>query len=685
MSHRAHSLSWAWACGALLVCTLLARLPLHAQSQLERPRIADISSDHGPVQPRQPITFTVHLNVSNQAAFDKAVAALYAPGSPTFHHWMTNAEIAGYAPPATEVETVKEALESHGLSVLSVSSDRLSMRVRGAASDVESAFQTQIHEFEREGKVFHANATPARLAGPAGSLVHGVTGLSSFSMKPFIQYQLDPRTGKPLTANQFRPNLASGTGGFASFATNQCFSSPTQVKLTTAGSALPVGMYFGNQYDTNFDTAGTVCSWTPAQIQAYYGLTIAYRQGLDGTGQTVVIVEGPTDGTQLTSDLAQFSSLTGLPATNTSNFTILYPDGPPTTSAIQTDSWQGEASLDTQWVHAIAPKAKIVVEIMPSSAWSELEYAIDYARQNQLGNVISNSYGLPEILFSQQTVQGFDQVLEKAAATGIAVNFSSGDSGDAGTGSPNGGGEEYPATSTYVTAVGGTSIGIPNGTQNGGEIGWGNNANMLSTAPNAMLDPGHSLGSFGGSGGGESLYFAKPFWQQMLPGTGRQEPDIAELADPYTGVVLVQSGAQFAGGGGTSLSCPIFSAIWAIANQRAGRSLGQAAPMLAMLPHEAIHDIIPLTSFTNVAGVIFDSNGATFYAPGQLLTPLYSTNQFYSAFWDLQGEYVDLSFGTDTSLTVTPGWDNVTGWGVPNGLAFIQAAAMIDRVSSLHR
>jgi len=76
-----------------------------------------------------------------------------------------------------------------------------------------------------------------------------------------------------------------------------------------------------------------------------------------------------------------------------------------------------------------------------------------------------------------------------------------------------------------------------------------------------------------------------------------------------------------------------------------------------------------------VAGIVFDSAGSTFYSSDSLLAPLYTTTQYFSAFWNLSGEYVDLSFGTDTSLTVTPGWDNVTGWGVPNGLSFINAAA----------
>ena len=410
-------------------------------------------------------------------------------------------------------------------------------------------------------------------------------------------------------------------------------------------------------------------------MQGHYGLTAAYKAGLDGTGQTIVIVDGPTDGTQLTADLTQFATLAGLPAITTSNFKVLYPDGKPTALSLEVDNWQDEASLDVEWVHSIAPKAKIVIEIMPTEDWTEFEFAIDNARLNKLGNVISNSYGLPEALFGAFTVQGFEQVLKKAAAAGLAVNFSSGDGGDEGTGSPSGGGQAYPATSAYATAIGGTSIGIPNGTSKGAEVGWGNNGAILSVAVDSVFDPPLELGSLGGSGGGESTFIAKPSWQKSFTGTGRQEPDISALADPYTGVVFVEFGQPLAGIGGTSLASPIFSAIWAIADQKAGKSLGQAAPLLAKLPAGAINDVVPLSSPTNVAGIVFDTSGATFYSSDTLLAPLYTTTQYFSSLWNLTGEYVDLSFGTDTSLTVTKGWDNVTGWGVPNGLTFINDAA----------
>ncbi len=277
---------------------------------------------------------------------------------------------------------------------------------------------------------------------------------------------------------------------------------------------------------------------------------------------------------------------------------------------------------------------------------------------------------------SNLTIKGFEQVLKKAAAAGIAVNFSSGDGGDEGTGVPNGGGALYPSTSAFATAIGGTAIGIPNGTASGAEVGWGNNVTFLSFAQNAVLDPPEALGFNGGAGGGISTFIAKPSWQKSLPGTARSVPDISALADPFTGAVFTEFGQAEAGIGGTSLACPIFSAFWAIADQKAGKSLGQAAPLLTKLPAGSIHDVVPVSSPTNVAGIVFDSGGATFYSSDTLLAPLFTTTKYVSAAWDLGGgEFVDLSFATDTSLTVTPGWDNVTGWGVPNGLTFINAAA----------
>lgn len=657
-----------------IVGTLLAVPTLRAQTEIESPKIIQSSSDLGSARPSEVSTITVHLKMHNEEAFDKALEALYAPGSSSYHQWMTPDDLAKYAPTSDEIEAVKAELTSHGLSIVSVGSDKLSIRARGSIASMESAFQTQIHEFKRDGAIFHANITPAKLTGSAGNLIKSVSGLSNFPLKSMAKHAINPATGKSIPTI---PLADATAGALSNHYTDKCFPGPESLTLPMLnGAPLPVGQFNGNVYQS--DPAfgrGHVCGWTPAQVRAHYSLTAAYKNGIDGSGQTIVIVDGPSDPT-VQEDLVQFSRMVGLPAITPSNFQIVYPDGVPSQWYLQNVAdWDEEADLDIEWAHAIAPGANIVLLITPTQDWSELEYAIQYAQENKLGNVISNSYGYPEVGWGEVTLKGFNQVLKKAAAQGIAVNFSSGDYGDEGTGSPDGGGAMFPSTSQYVTAIGGTSIGLPNGTSHGAEVGWGNNAAEISNGY-GVLDPPFFDGYQSGSGGGVSEYTSKPSWQKFLPGKYRQVPDISAVADPYTGGIVVLSG-QVGVIGGTSLACPIFSAIWTLADQEAGAPLGQAAPLIATLPSTAVTDIVPFGSSNNVIGDIQDSNGTTFYTSDTLLAPLDTTTTYFSALWfyeEIPG-YVVLSFGTDSSLTVTQGWDNVTGWGVPNGWAFITAAA----------
>ena len=656
---------------APLVLTLGLATNVIAQTETGRPKITETSVDLGPTQPQKELTFTVHLKLHNEDAYDKAIEMLYTPGSPTYHQWMTKNERANYAPTSAEIVTVKKELESHGVSIVSVGADNSSIRARGTVTNIESAFQTQIHEFERDGQTFSSNITSARLTGDADTLVKSVSGLSNVKMRQYIQLQADPLTGKALSTV---PVSKLSSNSLGQNFTNNCFGNSTIVLLTTLFIPLPVGQYHGNSY-----SPGNIpCGWTPAQIQTHYNLTDAYAHGIDGSGQTIVIVDAPADPS-IQDDLVAFSNLAGLPPITSANFQIIYPDGVPTAAELQS-STNGdlEADLDTQWVHAIAPQAKIIVLITPTQDLSEFEYAVQYATENKLGNVISNSYGVPEKLWDPSTLSSFDQVLKTAAASGIAVNFASGDAGDQGTGSPNAGGASYPASSAYVTSVGGTSIGLPNNLGGTTEVGWGNDITYLSLGSTLLLNVPFQVGFLGGSGGGESTFITKPTWQAMLPGSGRQQPDISAFADPHTGALIVSKGAVTTAGG-TSLATPVFSAIWALADQQAGKALGQAAPLIAGLPSTAITDIVPYNSPTNAAGTVVGFAGSTSYSATSLLTPLYTTTQFFSTLWDASGtgagQYVDLSFGTDSSLTVAPGWDNVTGWGIPNGWAFITATA----------
>ena len=164
-----------------------------------------------------------------------------------------------------------------------------------------------------------------------------------------------------------------------------------------------------------------------------------------------------------------------------------------------------------------------------------------------------------------------------------------------------------------------------------------------------------------------------------MPGTQRLLPDISWLADPFTGGIIAISEAfvyppiEWQVYGGTSLATPMFSGLWAIANQEAGAPLGQAARHLYSMPKGTITDVVPVGSSTNVTASIVEPTGTNTYTAAELAAPLVNTTTFYSALWDIpleQDTTFLITFGTDSGLTTGPGWDDVTGLGTPNGKAF---------------
>jgi len=638
------------------------------------------ASDLGAVNPAQDISLTLYLKLPNQAAFDKTVDALYDPESPTYHQWLTDADLNKFAPTEAAMATVQQELEKHGLSVISTDPQRFSIRVHGTAANVEQAFQTQFHNLSLNGKTFFAHVSDAQLAGAAGSLVEVVSGLVQRQVTPLLKRANNPKTGLAIAPI---PMSKVTSASLSSIITDVCLQAPAVLEYTTPGASLPIGIYFGNVYNP-LDSKGNqiACSFTAAELESHYGLPAVYKAGFNGAGQTIVLLEAYGYPTML-ADANAFSSLMGLPALNSSNFSVVYPEGTPNPNAGILTGWDVEIALDIQWAHSIAPGAKILVVATNGQDNEDFQASMNYIINKKLGTVVSDSWEEDtDLLAGPLEEQSYNAILKVAAAKGISFQFSSGDGGDLGLGSPVGS-SGVPSNSPYATGVGGTAI-LNNPSGSGFmEVGWGDNITYI--ADGGVLDPPQPLGFLvGGAGGGESTYYAKPAWQSKLLGTGRQSPDVSALADPYTGVPLVvtQSGTQelFVGIGGTSLASPIVTAFLAIATQKAGHSLGQAAPLIASLPSSAITDILPLTSATNLTGTVVDSNGAKFYSAAALFAPdLYTTEGFISADWPIvpgpQNLAYAFAFGMDSSLTVTKGWDNVTGFGVPNGLPFITAAA----------
>jgi subtilase family serine protease len=692
MSYRNLTAKAAVAALALLALSPFAAFALPTRNV---PEGLALATDQGRVAPGQEMNLTVVLTLHDRAGFDKAVEALYDPASPTFHQWFTGAEFEKFAPTVKEYEEVKNELIKQGFKVLFSDPLRISIRVHGTAAIVENAFQTQLHSFTYQGRTFQAHTRNAQLTGAAGELVDSVSGIELHESRPQLTQLKNPKTGQPA----FKKPLKT-KADLSAFT-----ASLTDTPLTVAAPELwsdgfTAAYYAGLQYSANGQTA----AFTPAQLQTHYG--VPFTQGgvkYDGTGQTIALVEAygyPT----AEADANEAASIFGLPALTSANFSVLYPSGQPiNANAGILSGWNTEIALDIQSAHAIAPGAKIVVVASPGQdnedQLASLSYIINPTSATTpvpLAYTVSSSWeNDSEILAGPLEEQAFNTVLETGAAVGISFQFSSGDGGDLGLATPVGA-VSVPSNSPYATAVGGTSV--LNNPYAGGQVvtGWGTNVVYLY-ANGTVYDPREGY-YFAGAGGGQSQFFSKPSWQKTLPGTWRQVPDVSALADPYTGfpiVVTVGSGASAAQYGevygGTSLASPIFTATWAIADQYNGKALGQAAPAVSALAAGDITDVTtPASSIYqhNVIGLISDSNGLTYSNFRQIFTnavdennspnnlSLYSQALFLSAIypnsWGLAGYNVAVSFGTDSSLTVTNGWDNVTGWGEPNGLPFIE-------------
>jgi subtilase family serine protease len=654
--------------------------------------------DLGPEDASKQITVNVWLNLHNKATLDKLVDQMYEEGSPTYHHWLTMEQYkTNFAPSVQDAAAVREFLESHKLTVSAVDKNNHYVTAQGRVGDVQNALNVQINRFNVKGEVHRMATTEPSIGGPAGALVAAVQvsdlGYSS-NAKPAMDLDAGvPYKGVPVT---------SGVGSNGLFFSSECLR-PPETKTFRTGGGGPIAVYSGNRYGANI-TSGVPnlpsCGYDSAEVQTAYGLNGLYSKGLDGTGQTIVIVDAFGSNT-IVSDANLFSELNGLPALTSSNFQIFLPNGSATCTATNgciAGNWQFETTLDVEWAHSIAPGANIALVLTADNTFTNLDIGNLFAIENLLGNVVSNSFGIQEIalvVFEPSELVVENNLAELAAALGISQHVSSGDSGDSlivdnDDFGINAVSVDTNADSPFATGIGGTSTFLNSNSKIKLQTGWGLNFTRIANpTPNPPVIPPLEFGFNGGGGGETSVVYAKPSFQKSLPGSFRLVPDIAMNADPETGSEIVVTPDSVPGDqqlvevfGGTSLSCPMFSGLWAIANQAAGVSLGQAAPYLYKLHGGAITDVTDVSSPFNVAGVIFDPpNPAVFESPDSLAAPLGNTTNFVSALfqssdstrWDV------FTFGTDSSLTTGPGWDNVTGVGTPNGVPFVTQVVALSK------
>ncbi|MFL9875595.1 S53 family peptidase [Paraburkholderia megapolitana] len=336
-------------------------------------------------------------------------------------------------------------------------------------------------------------------------------------------------------------------------------------------------------------------SYTPLQLASLYEFPAG-----DGSGECIGIIE--LGGGYQSSDLNAYFSSLGVKAPSVVSVGVDEGSNQPSGDPSGPD---GEVTLDIEIVGAVAPGAKVAVYFTQNSDAGFID-AVNQAVHDTTNkpSVISISWGGPETSWTTQSQQAFNNVLQAAAAVGVTICVASGDSGSS-DGASGGNHVDFPASSPYVLACGGTAL-HASGNAISQETVWNDGA------------------SGGAGGGGISSAFAVPTWQKGLSATqahggkialtGRGVPDVAGDASPVTGYTVLIDGAQTVVGG-TSAVAPLWAALIARINAIKGAPVGFVNPKL----------------------------------------------------YQAASAFNDITQGNNGSFAASPGWDACTGLGSPNG------------------
>jgi subtilase family serine protease len=675
----------------------------------------------------------VALQHQNESGLATLVSEISNPKSSQYEHYLTTSQFdARFAPTPATVSSVETYLKTFGLTIASVPANRAYVYVTGNVGDMSRAFDTTIDSYMRAGNLFQAPRTQLSIPASLKGVITAVTGLDTGDIEhpdittgttPLSFASASPAAATTSAATPAATPAATASAATANDATGCVNPAPATPTMTTQASPLntpPDAAYVNAApFSTSFDSCaasqapgygGTttlgdvVQGYTPQQVEGAYGISGALTSGLDGAGETVAVIDAYSSPT-MTADADEWSKNMGLPVPKlTLDDTVAdrdQPDGPtlPTdvpvvggAALLSPSGWFGEESLDVEAVHAVAPDASIVVQSATGAESEFLEMAQNKATEIPGVSEISNSYG-GSGSGGDATDTTSDGYWMAAAALGIGVEFSSGDSGDNSVGGTDDAdaGVDDDANSPYVTAVGGTALAVGPSDNYEWETYW-NDQTATDTA-----GAWGALSYDGGGGGGTSEAYDEPPWQDgVVPSdisdywinnanaesgaigvAGRAVPDVAMLADPNTGFLMGDT-QDFSADtdpldtpnaltdedaydqyriGGTSLSSPLFAGMMALANEANGKGLGFADPALYALYTKnaaAYHD--PDIN-SPVAGIVRTNYNDDTGLAGDTAA---NTTTVLRTFDDRAGVVQEL-----------PGYDDSTGLGSPNGLTFL--------------
>ncbi len=623
------------------------------------------------------VKFDLVLNLRDAAGARAIVNAVSNPGSAQYRHYLTDAQwIARYAPTQASVASAETWLREQGFKVGSVPADRLFISAQGSAAQVESAFGTTLGNFKVNGHTVRLANSALSIPTSIAGIVSGVTGVNQGLATPALS------------------NGAAASGATTATAPSDAEPPPP------AGfrNPQPCAAYFGQKTDTadaaslyspyNSPLVYDICGYGPAQLRSAYGLAHSVNTGTNGHGVKIAIVDAYDSPTLLKDAQQYFNQNDPAHPLTKSQFHNDQPKTVGNEDECDASGWYAEQALDVESSHAMAPGARILFVGAEDCLDSSLLAAVNTAITSG-ASVVSDSWGdaLGDLLVDASEHTAYDNTFELAAATGVSVLFSSGDSGDNfadfGIAAP-----DFPPDSPLVTAVGGTSLEVNSSDKRAAEYGWSTGKQVLcgpvsATNCGSATSPEGSLAFQAGGGGGTSYYYLQPSYQAPVvpaalalrnqalfgPTPLRVLPDISMDADAQTGMLIgltqtFNNGTYYSQfkEGGTSLASPLLAGAIADADQAAGGSLGFINPTLYsvdLLHPTAFNDILTPAQPHSAAVARVDFANTQNATDGYNISLRVLDYEGLETYCDATGNCAS----RDVTLTTAPGFDGMTGIG----------------------
>ena len=337
-----------------------------------RPEARERRNDRGRVDddfPMEHMLLQLRRPAELEQEFDEFIGQLTDKRSPNFRAWLMPAQQGQlYGPAQADLDAVKNWLESHGFTVNYVYPNGMVMDISAAAGQIREAFHTEIHHLEVRGQAHFANSMDPKIPAALAPLVVGIVSM-----------------------HDFRP---------------QAMNKP-RLDYTFAGCG------------------GTCYALSPAEFEVIYNLNPLFRLGLNGTGQTIVLVE---DSNTFGTDVATYRST--FLSKYSGTMTTIHPSGSNACTDPGTNADDGEADLDAEVASAIAPNATIEI----ASCRNTTTFGGLLAIENLLASstppaIVSMSYGECEAFNGAAANAAFNSAFQTGAAAGVSFFVSAGDSG----------------------------------------------------------------------------------------------------------------------------------------------------------------------------------------------------------------------------------------------------------------